>query len=96
MKFLSDGLTQDKSCKEIINQSDKEKFKQAFSKWLEHQKFNLYSLKVSANVKIAMQSFDILGRNAQMPPTPDCAPALFDTAVKSLNYFMLSATTRMN
>jgi len=27
MKFLSDGFTQDKSCKEIINQSDKEKIK---------------------------------------------------------------------
>jgi len=26
----------------------------------------------------------------------DCAPALFDTVVKSLNYFRLSATTRMN
>jgi len=27
MKFLSDNLSQDKSCKEIINEQDKEKFK---------------------------------------------------------------------
>jgi len=36
-----------------------------------------------------------LGGNAQMAPR-DCAPALFDTVVESLNYFMLSATTRVN
>jgi len=29
-------------------------------------------------------------------PPPDCAPALFDTVVKSLNCFMLPATARMN
>jgi len=45
-----------------------------------------------------MQSFEILvGSNAQMP-RPGCAPALFDTVVKSLNLncVMLSATVRMN
>jgi len=36
-----------------------------------------------------------LGEMPKCPP-PDCAPALFDTVVKSLNYFMLSVTTRMN
>jgi len=54
-------------------------------------------LKVSANVKIAMQSFEIFGEGeCPNAPPPDCAPALFDTVVKSLHYFMLSATTRMN
>ena len=54
-------------------------------------------MKVSANVKIAMQSFEILVWWGKCPNAPsDCAPALFDTAVKSLNCFMLSATARMN
>ena len=44
-----------------------------------------------------MQSFEIfLEGNAQIPRPPDCAPALFDTVVKSLNYFVLLATTRMS
>jgi len=53
----------------------------------------------SANVKIAMQSFEIFwGEMPKCPNAhpPDRAPALFDTVVKILNYFMLSATTRMN
>jgi len=53
----------------MINQSYKEKFTEAFSKWLEHQKFHLYSLKISANVKIPMQSFEFcFGVKCSNPP----------------------------
>jgi len=63
--------------------------------WLENQKFNLFFFEISANVKIAVQTFEnFFGEMPKYPP--DCAPALFDTVVKSLNYIMLSATTRMN
>jgi len=53
--FRSDGLFQDKYCKEIINQEDKEKSNKTFflNDW--KTKFHIYSLKVSASSKIAMQ-----------------------------------------
>jgi len=88
-------LTQDEFCKEKINQSDKEKFKKAFSKWLEHQKFNLFSLKFLQMSKLLCKVLKFYWGKCPNAP-PDCVPALFDTVVKSLNYFMLSAATRMN
>jgi len=45
--FLSDGLSQDKSCKTFLENDY-------------NIQFHLYSLKVSANIKISMQCFEII------------------------------------
>jgi len=54
-----------------------------------------FFFEISANVKIAMQSFEFFW--GEMPKCPPWLRACSVwSVVKSLNYFMLSATTRMN
>jgi len=58
--FRSDGLSQDKSCKEIFNQKDKENEIRIFLKMMKIQNF-MFIFEIPANVKTAMQCFEILG-----------------------------------
>jgi len=64
--FRSDDLSQDKSCKEIFASRTKRNSNKTFLKNILNTKFHLYSLKVSANAKIALRCFENFG--GQMPP----------------------------